>query len=163
MHRNPGIIQAGLAVVAVLSVLSWSAQPAFAEPPGSERPVTMTTAEHSAAQSQPTRGEPAALQAQYMEESSQPTAAKSDYMIISPHTAAECDAALQQAEQLGTLSKFEWGCKQGDHTGYAIVQATSKEEALKMVPENVRAKARVIKVDRLTPEEIKAMHSSKAH
>jgi len=160
MHRNLGIIQAGLAVVAVLTVLSWSAQPAFAEPPGSEKPVTMTAAEHSAAESHPIKGEPAALQAQYMEES---TPAKSDYMIISPHTAAECDATLEQAEQLGTLSKFEWGCKQGDHTGYAIVQATSKEEALKMVPENVRAKARVIKVDHLTPEEIRAMHPSQAH
>jgi hypothetical protein len=46
----------------------------------------------------------------------------------------------------------------GDHTGYAFVHADNPEQALKMVPDNIRNKARVEKVEELTVDQIKNMH-----
>ena len=48
-------------------------------------------------------------------------------------------------------------------TGYAIVQAASKDEALMLVPPNLRAKAKVVRVQRFTAADLKAMHPEKGH
>jgi hypothetical protein len=84
----------------------------------------------------------------------------STYVVISPHSPEECLAALDAVSQGGNeaLSKWEWGCQSGDHTGYQIVKASSESEALKVVPESVRAKARAIKVARFDAAEIRALH-----
>src|SRR6059036_1109471 len=76
----------------------------------------------------------------------------SRYLIISPHTAEECLDALDKisAEGAGTLNKFDFGCKAGDHTGYAIVMASNEDDALKLVPENIRDKAKAIKLTKFT-------------
>ncbi len=85
-----------------------------------------------------------------------------DYMIESPHTKEECaqtiEATLKQGEDV--LKKFAWGCMSGDHTAYAMVSANSETAARNMVPSIVRGKARVVKVDRFTPEQIRAMHKA---
>jgi len=85
-------------------------------------------------------------------------AEKQTYLVISPHTPEQCLAALDHLAAEGQLSKFEFGCKHGDHTGYARVKASSPEEALAIVPENERASARAIPLDQFTAEQVKALH-----
>lgn len=46
----------------------------------------------------------------------------------------------------------------GDHTGYAIVGATSEEAARNMILMAERSSARVIKLNEFTPDQIKAFH-----
>jgi hypothetical protein len=50
----------------------------------------------------------------------------------------------------------------GDHTGYVIVEAGSESEARENVPSFLRGKARIVKVDKFTPEQIKSFHQMKA-
>ena len=82
------------------------------------------------------------------------------YLVMIRHTPEECLNALDAAAAAGNedLSKWEWGCKSGDHTGYRMVHAASQDEAMKVVPESERAKAKVIKLDKFTAAEIKAIH-----
>lgn len=80
------------------------------------------------------------------------------YLVESPHTSEECVQTLQQVLAAGYLTHFFWGCKAGDHTGYVIFEAESKEEALMAVPAFVRPKARAIELVRFDPEAVRAMH-----
>lgn len=84
----------------------------------------------------------------------------STYMVSSPHTAEECLAALDEFAASGknTLDNWYWGCMDGDHTGYEIVNAGSKEAALKTVPENLRAKAKATKLSKVTAEQVASFH-----
>lgn len=84
-----------------------------------------------------------------------------EYLIKLPHTAAECLKALDEIAERGSelLPKVYWGCDAGDHTGYAIVDASSEGAAKEMIgAPTARAKASVIKVKKHTPEEIASFH-----
>ncbi|HUI68694.1 MAG TPA: hypothetical protein VL087_10875 [Nitrospirota bacterium] len=86
------------------------------------------------------------------------------YIIESPHTKEECLRALD--EELGKgrdiLGKFDFGCKAGDHTAYAIVDVNSRNDALDLVPTFLRNKARIVEVGKITPEMIKSFHTKAA-
>ncbi len=87
------------------------------------------------------------------------------YMIESPHTPEECLRVLDEELARGKeiLDKIEFGCKAGDHTGYALVDSNTKNEALnKYVPNFIQNKARVIEVGKFTPEMIKSFHAKAA-
>lgn len=88
---------------------------------------------------------------------------KATYLVSSPHTPEECLAALDEFAAGGeeSLDNWYWGCKDGDHTGYEIIQAGSKEEALSTVPESLRDKAKATEVGQITAEDIAAFHKSK--
>ena len=83
------------------------------------------------------------------------------YMIILPHTQQDCMDALKQIEAVGMITHFDWGCMDDDHTGYVCLEADNKSEALLSVPSSVRAKARVIKLNKFSPEDIRSMHTPK--
>ena len=87
-------------------------------------------------------------------------AAMSKYLVISPHTPEECMKALDDVQATGTgaLAKWDFGCMDGDHTGYLVVSAASSEDALKNVPEAVRDKAKAIKIHKFSAAELKAAH-----
>ncbi|HTX89252.1 MAG TPA: hypothetical protein VMC08_09710 [Bacteroidales bacterium] len=70
------------------------------------------------------------------------------YLIISYHTAEDCDRALQYFHEYHSdyLTKFWWGCLDHDHNGYAIIDADSHEQAKMAVPPLARDKARIIKL-----------------
>jgi hypothetical protein len=90
------------------------------------------------------------------------TAAKtsSKYLVISPHTAEECLAALDEivATGEGAIDNWHWGCGSGDHTGYQFTQAGSDTDALKIVPKVNREKAMAIKLNKFTAEQIASYH-----
>jgi hypothetical protein len=86
------------------------------------------------------------------------------YLIESPHTNEECLRALDEIllRGPGALAKYDFGCMSGDHTGYVIVESGSESEARENVPSFLRGKARIVKVDKITPEQIKSFHQMKA-
>jgi hypothetical protein len=70
------------------------------------------------------------------------------YLIVSSHTAEDCDRALQYFHEYhtGYLTHFWWGCMDHDHNGYAIIDAESHEEAKMAVPPLARDKTKTIKL-----------------
>jgi hypothetical protein len=75
------------------------------------------------------------------------------YIIISPHTADECAIVVNQAIAAGYVTHVDWGCKDNDHTAWAIVEADSHEEALMLVPPIIRHKARAVRLVHYNPHE----------
>ena len=86
----------------------------------------------------------------------------SEYLVIAPHTPQECLAVMDEVAAMGAdaLAKWDWGCMSGDHTAYIKVQAMNEAEALKAVPASVRGKAKAIRLNQFTIEEIRKFHQS---
>ncbi len=86
------------------------------------------------------------------------------YMITSIHEAERCLDALDEmrAKGIDTLNKFVFGCKEGDHTGYAIVDEESREAALSLLPAVLQETACITKVDKFTHADIQAFHAKAA-
>jgi hypothetical protein len=68
------------------------------------------------------------------------------YLIESPHMDENCDSVVRNIHAAGYLHFFEWGCKDGVHSGWAIVEAENHERARQIVPWQVRDQARVVKL-----------------
>ncbi len=68
------------------------------------------------------------------------------YMIESPHAPEQCDQAVADLNAAGYLHHFEWGCKDNQHTAWAIVEAESLEHARQLVPWYLRDLARIVKL-----------------
>ncbi|MCI0707306.1 MAG: hypothetical protein L0Y80_07485 [Ignavibacteriae bacterium] len=81
------------------------------------------------------------------------------YLVVSPHTQEDCAKAIKIVEAASGLTRWDWGCKDGEHCGWVVVEAESNQQALLVVPPLERHKARAIKLVRFTPEEIRAMHA----
>ena len=86
------------------------------------------------------------------------------YLIETPHKAEDCLKALDEELALGTkvLGKFEYGCMAGDHTGYAIIDAKTREDALKIVPTFLQSGAKIVEVAKFTPAMIRSFHQKAA-
>jgi hypothetical protein len=86
------------------------------------------------------------------------------YLIETPRAKEECLKALdeQLAKGQDILAKFNFGCKSGDHTGYAIVDAKNEMEARSFIPGFLINKARIVAVDVCTPDAIKSFHARAA-
>ena len=81
------------------------------------------------------------------------------YLIEAPHSPDECVQTMDEALARGPgfLAQFEWGCVEGEHTGWATVEADNESEARGMVPAVVRSRARVVRVGKATPDLVNAM------
>src|SRR5574341_1029460 len=86
------------------------------------------------------------------------------YIIESPHKPEECLKALDEEMAKGkdVLNKFDYGCKGGDHTAYAIVDANTRGDALQFVPTFLQNSARIVEVEKITPEVIRSLHAKAA-
>ena len=80
------------------------------------------------------------------------------YLITIPHTHEDCLKALQQVEAIGMITHFDWGCKDGEHTGWAIIEAENKSQAMMVVPTFQRSKAHVVMLTKFSPEDVRTMH-----
>lgn len=82
------------------------------------------------------------------------------YLLESPHSKEECLKALDEilAEGPSVLNKFDWGCMDGDHTGYALIDAKGESEVMNIIPGFLRNKARIHKLGKFTPEQIRSFH-----
>ena len=79
------------------------------------------------------------------------------YLVVSKHTQHDCVKALKAVESIGYITHFEWGCKDGDHSGYVIIEADSHEEAKMCVPSYERANATAIRLNKFSVEDVKRM------
>jgi len=82
------------------------------------------------------------------------------YLIKLSHTLENCLATLDKIskEDSKLLSKIDWGCMSGDHTGYLIVNSKDEKSALEMLPASIRDQAKIEKVDKFTKEQIESFH-----
>ncbi|MBI5502546.1 MAG: hypothetical protein HY907_20040 [Deltaproteobacteria bacterium] len=87
----------------------------------------------------------------------------SKYLIESHHTPEECLKALDSVleQQPALLDKFQWGCSTGNHTGWALVEGSSRSAVEGLVPTDIRPKSTVTPVSKYTPEQIRAYHEKK--
>lgn len=84
------------------------------------------------------------------------------YLLETPHTKEECLRELDEVLAKGkkNLDQFYWGCAAGDHTGYALVDASSVAEVERLVPDFIRGKAKIVEIKQFTPEQIKSFHQA---
>ena len=88
-------------------------------------------------------------------------AAKSSVFFVQvPHTQEQCMNMMMDMKGKGDmlLSKFEFGCMSGDHTGYAFLEGASEENIRKMLPEAEQKAAKITKVDKFTAAQIEKLH-----
>jgi hypothetical protein len=84
---------------------------------------------------------------------------KAQYLVTSPHTAEECLKTLDDVSAMGTLPKWQFGCMDGDHTGYLVTTATDATGALAAVPAELRGRAHAVKLHTFTAAELKEAHA----
>ncbi len=72
------------------------------------------------------------------------------YLIETPHTAQDCKLLVEQVYATGYLYHFDWGCKAGVHSGWAIIEAENEAQARLAVPSIVRRQARVVKLNKFS-------------
>jgi hypothetical protein len=83
------------------------------------------------------------------------------FLIETPHTAQDCKLLIDEIYAMGFLYHFDWGCKVGVHSGWAIIEAENEAEARLAVPPMIRNKARVIQLNKFIgdPALFHAAHS----
>ncbi len=81
------------------------------------------------------------------------------FLVVSNHTAADCVRALKEVLAIGYLTHFDWGCKDGVHTGWAILEADSKEEAMMSVPPFLRNQAQIVRLTKYNPRWVESLHA----
>ena len=80
------------------------------------------------------------------------------FLVISPHTAEDCKRALKEVYAAGYITHFDWGCMDGDHTGWVVLEAADAKEALMVVPALQRQAARAVKLVKFAPSDVEKMH-----
>jgi len=89
------------------------------------------------------------------------------YLIEVPHEAT--DSACQNAVQVFILTgshflrQANWGCHDGEHKAWLIVEVENKDEARQIVPPLFRAEAKIVKLHTYTRaemEQIEKFHTA---
>jgi hypothetical protein len=87
------------------------------------------------------------------------------FLIEVPHESdsQSCKHAIQVFQQSGShyLTRAEWGCMDGEHKSWIIVEVESKEEAMLIVPPLFRSDAKIVQL--VTFSTIDRMEASKFH
>ena len=82
----------------------------------------------------------------------------SRFLIEVPHeaTTVACARVVDLFLKSGShfLSRADWGCKDGQHSAWMIVDLGSKDEARRLLPPMLRREARIVQLNSFTVEEI---------
>jgi hypothetical protein len=83
------------------------------------------------------------------------------FLIEVPHEAATvaCARVVDVFLKTGShyLSSADWGCKDGVHKSWMVVDVDSKNEALRIVPPAFRAHTNVVQLNAFTIKEIESI------
>ena len=83
------------------------------------------------------------------------------FLIEVPHeeTTVACARVVEVFLTTGShfLSTADWGCKDGVHKAWIVVEVDSKDEARGIVPPAFRAQARVVQLNAFTMKEIESI------
>ncbi|HEY6191597.1 MAG TPA: hypothetical protein VI215_04635 [Bacteroidota bacterium] len=80
------------------------------------------------------------------------------YLISLTHTTEDCVRALKAVEGVGMITHFDWGCKDGEHTGWVTIEAENKAQAMMVVPPLLRDKAHAVMLVKFSPQDVQSMH-----
>ncbi|HZD55047.1 MAG TPA: hypothetical protein VE080_02210 [Candidatus Aquicultoraceae bacterium] len=80
------------------------------------------------------------------------------FLIEVPHEAEEraCAQVVDIFLKSGShyLSKADWGCRDGEHKAWIIIEGDGKEDARTILPPAFRSQAKIVKLNGFTMEEI---------
>jgi hypothetical protein len=80
------------------------------------------------------------------------------YLIEVPHGGdkASCERAIQVFLSSGShfVTHADWGCLDGDHKAWLIVETETKEQAKRILPSAYQLKAKITKLHRFTRQEM---------
>ena len=80
------------------------------------------------------------------------------YLIEVPHNGdlESCRRAVRQFYKTGShfVTNAEWGCKDGDHKAWLIIEIESKEAAMRILPPSYRHNAKITRIGKFTKEEM---------
>lgn len=83
------------------------------------------------------------------------------FLIEVPHSeeALACARVVQVFLSKGShfLTQAHWGCMDGIHSAWMIVEADNKEEARLVVPPPFRSQAKIVGLNQFTLEQIEAV------
>ncbi|MDX1382195.1 MAG: hypothetical protein R3190_01060 [Thermoanaerobaculia bacterium] len=83
------------------------------------------------------------------------------YLVEVPHEgdAFACARVVRAFLSTGShyLTHADWGCRDGVHKAWMIVEAESREEARWVVPAPMRESATVVRLGRFGPQEIESI------
>lgn len=81
------------------------------------------------------------------------------FLIEVPHGADKksCDQAIQIFQQTGShfLTHAEWGCLDGEHKAWMIVEVENKDEARFILPSLFRSTAKITQLTTFTAMDIR--------
>lgn len=79
--------------------------------------------------------------------------------------AVACSKVIQIFQQTGShwVTHADWGCRDGNHKAWLVLEAESKEEARLVVPAQFRSEARITRLAKFTTEEIDSFLKRHGH
>jgi hypothetical protein len=90
--------------------------------------------------------------------------ATSRFLIEVPHEegTVACARAVEVFLSSGShfVSHADWGCYDGVHKAWIVVEAESKDEARRVVPPVFRAQAKIVKLNAFTLKDIQSILAS---
>jgi hypothetical protein len=76
------------------------------------------------------------------------------FLIEVPHdgTTTACVRAVEAFLRTGShfLTHADWGCKDGDHRAWVVLEVDSREEARNVIPPVFQAQAKVVQLNAFT-------------
>ena len=90
-----------------------------------------------------------------------------NFLIEVEHEAGEA-ACLRAIEVLLTtgshfLTNADWGCLDGEHKLWIVVDVGSKEDARQILPPAYRGAAKIVALTKFTPESVARMRAKAKH
>ena len=80
------------------------------------------------------------------------------FLVEVPHeaTTVACARVVDVFLKSGShfLSRADWGCKDGEHKAWIIVDVDSKDEARRILPPLLRPEAKIVQLNTFTTEEV---------
>jgi hypothetical protein len=80
------------------------------------------------------------------------------FLIEVPHEEATvaCARAVEVFLRSGShfLSHADWGCKDGEHKAWMVVEVDNKDEALRIVPPAFRPQTKIVQLNAFTMKDI---------
>lgn len=77
-------------------------------------------------------------------------------------TTSDCLHAIEAVLNSGShfLTKADWGCKDGEHKAWIVVEVESKEQARAIVPPAFRSQAKIVQLNGFSMEEVEQIRRS---
>jgi hypothetical protein len=83
------------------------------------------------------------------------------FLIEVPHegSASDCAHTIEIFLRTGShfLTHADWGCKDGEHKAWLIIDVATKDEARSVLPPEFRPKAKIVGLNAFTREDLDAI------